>query len=56
VRLREQGLRPVQLWVPDVRAAGFTEEAHREAHAVAVADRRNNDMSFVEDITAGWDE
>lgn len=34
-RLREQGLRPIQIWVPDVRAAGFRAEAHRQSQAVA---------------------
>ena len=27
-RLRAQGLRPVQIWVPDVNAEGFAAEAH----------------------------
>ena len=34
-RLRAQGLRPIQIWVPDVRAPGFAEEAHRQSLAVA---------------------
>ena len=34
-RLRKQGLRPIQIWVPDVRAPGFAEEAHRQSLAVA---------------------
>lgn len=34
-RLAQQGLRPVQIWVPDVRAPGFAEEAHRQSRAVA---------------------
>ncbi len=56
MRLREQGMRPVQLWVPDVRATGFADEARRESGAVAAADRGGDDMAFVEGITAGWDE
>jgi Protein of unknown function (DUF3018) len=28
-RLRAQGLQPVQIWVPDVRAPGFADEARR---------------------------
>ncbi|WP_308918169.1 antitoxin MazE family protein [Jannaschia sp. LMIT008] len=28
--LRAQGLRPVQIWVPDTRAPGFGEEAARQ--------------------------
>ena len=29
-RLHAQGLRPVQIWVPDVTAEGFSAEAHRQ--------------------------
>ena len=28
-RLRQQGLRPIQIWVPDVRSPAFAAEAHR---------------------------
>ncbi|MEA2258759.1 MAG: hypothetical protein QOJ51_1584, partial [Acidobacteriaceae bacterium] len=28
-RLRKQGLRPIQIWVPDVRSRAFRSEAHR---------------------------
>lgn len=34
-RLRRRGLRPVQFWVPDVRAPGFPTEAQRQSGAVA---------------------
>ncbi len=34
-RLRAQGLRPVQIWVPDMRTPGFKAEAHRQSLAVA---------------------
>ena len=29
-RLRQQGLRPVQIWVPDQRAPGFRDELRRQ--------------------------
>jgi hypothetical protein len=29
-RLRAQGLRPVQIWVPDVEAPGFRSEVRRQ--------------------------
>lgn len=29
--LREAGLRPVQIWVPDTRRAGFSEECRRQS-------------------------
>ncbi len=30
-RLRAAGLRPVQIWVPDTRRAGFAEECRRQS-------------------------
>lgn len=33
-RLRQQGLRPIQIWVPDLRSPAFVEEAHRQSLAV----------------------
>jgi hypothetical protein len=30
-RLRAQGLRPVQIWVPDTRGPGFAAEARRQS-------------------------
>lgn len=51
-RLRAQGLRPIQLWVPDVRAAGFAEEAHRQSRAVAAsAAADDDDQTFVDSVS-----
>ena len=36
-RLRAQGLRPLQLWVPDTRRPGFAEECRRQSLAVRSA-------------------
>src|SRR5579859_7692968 len=33
-RLRKAGLRPVQIWVPDVRSKSFAQAAHRQSLAV----------------------
>jgi hypothetical protein len=49
--MRERGYRPVQIWVPDVRSEQFAAEANREALALAEADRRSDDMDFVEAIS-----
>ncbi|MBV9639730.1 MAG: antitoxin MazE family protein [Mycobacteriaceae bacterium] len=51
-RMRLRGYRPVQVWVPDVRSTAFAAEAHREAVALAEADRHSDDMEFVEAISA----
>ena len=31
IALREAGLRPVQIWVPDTRRTGFAEECRRQS-------------------------
>jgi hypothetical protein len=54
-RMRERGLRPVQVWVPDVRSRAFADEAKRQASAVAAADRAHDDQRFVESISAPWE-
>jgi hypothetical protein len=54
VRLREQGLRPVQIWVPDIRAPGFAEEARRQSAAVAASEHAREDQAFVDAISAEW--
>ena len=54
-RLRAQGLRPIQIWVPDVRAASFREEAHRQSRAVAASAAAAEDQAFI-DAVSGSDE
>jgi hypothetical protein len=54
-RLRAQGLRPVQIWVPDVNAEGFAAEAHRQSRAVSVSDAADDDQAFVDSISE-WPE
>ena len=43
--LRDAGLRPVQIWVPDARRAGFDEECRRQSALVAKADRADHDLN-----------
>lgn len=50
-RLRAQGLRPVQIWVPDVRSPEFTREAHRQAAAVAASGRSADDQAFIDALS-----
>jgi len=52
VRLRKQGLRPVQIWVPDVRSKAFTHAAHRQSLAVARSPHAKEDQEFVDAISA----
>lgn len=53
-RLREQGLRPVQIWVPDVRTKSFAQAAHQQSRAVARSRHAKRDQAFVDAISA-WD-
>jgi hypothetical protein len=53
-RLRRQGLRPMQIWVPDVRARAFRLEAHRQSLAVAASDWAREDQAFI-DVVSGQD-
>lgn len=55
-RLREQGLRPVQIWVPDVRAPEFVEQAHLQSVAIAASEHDVDDQAFVDAISADWDD
>lgn len=55
-RLRAQGLRPIQIWVPDVRSADFATEGHRQSLATARSPQADEDQSFVEAVTASWDD
>ncbi|MGH2896508.1 MAG: antitoxin MazE family protein [Solirubrobacteraceae bacterium] len=55
-RLRRQGLRPVQIWVPDVRAPEFIAEAHRQSAAIAASEAEADDQAFVDAVSVGLDE
>jgi hypothetical protein len=52
-RLRRLGLRPVQIWVPDVRSKAFALAAHRQSLAVAKSARAKEDQDFV-DAASAW--
>jgi hypothetical protein len=49
--LRAQGLRPIQIWVPDTRSRHFAEEAHRQSLAVAASPHAGEDQDFIEAIS-----
>jgi hypothetical protein len=53
-RLRAQGLRPVQIWVPDVRAPEFVAEAHRQSAAIAASEQESDDQAFVDAVSLDW--
>jgi hypothetical protein len=54
-RLRAQGLRPVQIWVPDVRSPEFADEAHRQSASVAASEHSQDDQAFIDALSVDGD-
>ena len=55
-RMRAQGLRPIQIWVPDTRSAAFRDEAHRQSLVVASSAHAHADQAFIDSISDMGDE
>ena len=55
-RLRKQGLRPIQIWVPDVRSRRFKAEAHRQSLAIAKSSTEKEDQAFIDAISWWCDQ
>jgi hypothetical protein len=49
--LREQGLRPIQIWVPDVDARSFRAAAHRQSLAIATSAHEADDQAFIDALS-----
>jgi hypothetical protein len=50
-RLRRRGLRPIQIWVPDVRSRRFAREARRQSRLVAASPFETDEQAFVDAIS-----
>lgn len=50
-RLRAQGLRPIQIWVPDTTSEEFRREAHRQSLIAAQSPTAKEDQDFVDAIS-----
>lgn len=55
-RLRQQGLRPIQIWVPDVNSPEFAAEARRQSLAVANSPHAKEDQAFIDAVSYRLDE
>ena len=55
-RLRKQGLRPIQIWVPDVRARSFISAARQQSNAVAASKRARADQGFIDAVSEDFGE
>ena len=53
-RVRRKGLRPVEMWGPDTRAAGFAAECRRQVRLAARSAQEKPVLDFVSQI-ADWD-
>jgi len=55
--LRKGGLRPVQIWVPDTRRAGFAKECARQSALVRKGPQEKEILNFIEEIADfnGWE-
>lgn len=50
-RMRAAGLRPVQIWVPDVKAPGFVEACRRQARAIVASGPEGDEiMRFIASV------
>lgn len=49
-RLRAQGLRPIQIWVPDTRSEEFKREARRQALIIANSPHEAEDQAFIDSL------
>jgi hypothetical protein len=49
--MRRRGLRPIQIWVPDVCSKKFAAEAHQQSIAVANSAYAEADQDFVDAVS-----
>jgi hypothetical protein len=49
-------MRPIQLWVPDVRSRAFKTQAHRQSLAVARGSHARDDQAFIDAVSDRGDE
>lgn len=57
-KLRAQGLRPIQIWVPDTRRPGFAEECRRQSRLASEDPHERGHLGFAAAAAAtieGWE-
>ena len=56
-RMRAQGMRLLQIWVPDTRSPEFAREARRQSRAVARSPHAKDNQAFVDSISSWlWED
>lgn len=51
-RMRAQGMRLLQIWVPDTRSPEFAKEARRQSRAIARSPQEKDDLAFVDSLSS----
>ena len=56
-KLREAGLRPIQIWVPDTRDPKFREACRRQSRALRDDPREREVLDWIEEVadSKGWE-
>ena len=56
-RLREAGMRPIQIWVPDTRRSGFAEECRRQSKLLRDDPHETETLAWIESVSDddGWE-
>ena len=52
-RMREQGMRPIQIWVPDTRSPSFAKIVRKQCLALRNDPQEKEIMDWIEDVSAG---
>lgn len=55
-RLRAQGMRPIQIWVPDVHAPEFASEARRQCLLANASAEEAEIQAFIDSVTEWPDD
>ena len=55
-KLKQSGLRPVQIWVPDTRKEDFAEECRRQSLMIVDDSQEKEILDWIEDVSdvRGW--
>ena len=53
--LRDAGLRPIQIWVPDTRRAGFAEECRRQSLLLRGDVHETETLAWLESVADATD-
>jgi hypothetical protein len=54
--LRAQGMRPIQIWVPDVHSPGFAAEARRQSLLANASPEQADIQAFMDSVSQSPDD